>query len=120
MSKRQREERIRVLMRERRPAGVSVSHYAPGLAPDRVVRSDPTFPSEPTSPAPDPVVPGDRIDEPSNPSLESGPCGRYVANDHGGYVEVDLGGNANTGFVVDQSLGPASKRRSSARSLGSV
>lgn len=28
-----------------------------------------------------------------------------MANDQGGYVEVDLGGNANTGFVVDQSLG---------------
>jgi hypothetical protein len=40
MSKRQREERIRVLMRESRPAGVSVSHYAPGLAPDRFVPGD--------------------------------------------------------------------------------
>ncbi len=40
MRKRQREERIRVLMRDRRPAGVTVSHYPPGLAPDRFVPGD--------------------------------------------------------------------------------
>ncbi len=40
MRKRQREERFQVLTRERRPAGVSVSHYPPGLAPDRFVPGD--------------------------------------------------------------------------------
>jgi len=40
MSKRQREQRIQALMRERRPAGVSVSHYPPGMAPDRFVPGD--------------------------------------------------------------------------------
>lgn len=40
MTKRQREEQIRSLMRQRRPAGVSVTHYPPGQAPARFVPGD--------------------------------------------------------------------------------
>jgi hypothetical protein len=40
MSKRKREERIRAVMRERRPEGVTVSHYPPGQAPERFVPGD--------------------------------------------------------------------------------
>jgi hypothetical protein len=40
MGKRGNEDRIRMLMRERRPAAVDVSHYPPGQAPERFVPGD--------------------------------------------------------------------------------
>jgi hypothetical protein len=40
MSKRAKEERIRALMRERRPPGVEVSHYPAGQAPERFFSGD--------------------------------------------------------------------------------
>src|SRR4051795_10153945 len=40
MSKRAREERIRVTMRGRRPSGMTVSHHPPGEAPESFVPGD--------------------------------------------------------------------------------
>src|SRR5581483_388888 len=40
MSKRKREEQIKAAMRERRPAGVPVSHYPPGAAPQTFTPGD--------------------------------------------------------------------------------
>jgi hypothetical protein len=40
MGRRSKEDRIRTLMRERRPAEVAVSHYPPGQAPERFVPGD--------------------------------------------------------------------------------
>jgi len=40
MGIRSKEDRIRTLMRERRPADVAVSHYPPGEAPERFVAGD--------------------------------------------------------------------------------